>query len=140
MGVIYKLVEHDTKVLRSGQIITDLSSLVKELVENSLDADATVIHITIDAIGRISVKDNGIGIARSDIASLSQPHHTSKLRRFAYLQNVRSYGFRGEALSAIASLSRSVRITTRTVEDTVAKTYERSPENSLHPIGTSAEC
>ncbi|KAI9146517.1 hypothetical protein BKA69DRAFT_1130667 [Paraphysoderma sedebokerense] len=99
----------------SNQVIVDLATSVKELIENSLDAGATSIEIRFkeQGIESIEVIDNGCGIKAEDHDSLALAHHTSKLSTFSDLANVTSYGFRGEALSALAGLSNLV-VTTRT--------------------------
>lgn len=139
MSTISKLANSDIKFLTSGQVITDVVSIVKELLENSLDARASSINISIDGIDQIVVKDNGTGVARSDTCSLTQPHHTSKIVSFAELSTVRTYGFRGEALSAIAELAQSIKIISRTSQDTVATSYQRDSTNILRPVASCAD-
>lgn len=136
---IAKLNEGDVRALTSGQIITDPVSIVKELLENSLDAGANSIIIHIDGLEEISVKDNGSGIGASDAQSLAQPHYTSKISSYADLMNVRSYGFRGEALFAIAELSRSFQVTSRTDQDSVARKYERDSSCVFNIVKTTGD-
>lgn len=92
----------------SGQVVLTLSTAVKELVENSLDADATNIEILLKEYGRESVEviDNGSGVEESNIPGLTLKHHTSKLRDFTDLSGVETFGFRGEALSSLCALSK----------------------------------
>ncbi|XP_076756903.1 mismatch repair endonuclease PMS2 [Xylocopa sonorina] len=91
----------------SGQVVLDLATAVKELVENSLDSGATLIDIKLKDYGKsaISVIDNGTGVAEQDFEGLGLKHHTSKLREFSDLTEVSTFGFRGEALSSLCSLS-----------------------------------
>nr|XP_012231577.1 PREDICTED: mismatch repair endonuclease PMS2 [Linepithema humile] len=91
----------------SGQVVLDLAIAVKELVENSLDSNATVIDVKLTDYGKtcISVSDNGTGILEQDFEALSLKHHTSKLREFTDLTEVNTFGFRGEALSSLCALS-----------------------------------
>ncbi|THU96806.1 hypothetical protein K435DRAFT_722494 [Dendrothele bispora CBS 962.96] len=104
--------------ITSGQVVIDLQTAVKELVENSLDAGATNIEVRFKNYGLNSVEviDNGSGIADKDHDSIGRKHHTSKLSSFNDLTTVTSFGFRGEALSSLCALCESVTITTATVE------------------------
>ncbi|RDB21677.1 Mismatch repair endonuclease PMS2 [Hypsizygus marmoreus] len=102
--------------ITSGQVVVDLQTAVKELVENSLDAGATNIEVRFKQYGlkSIEVIDNGCGIAEQDHDSIALKHHTSKLSSFADLSTVRTFGFRGEALSSLCALSESLSVTTAT--------------------------
>eukprot|EP00026_Physarum_polycephalum_P002224 Phypoly_transcript_02229.p1 GENE.Phypoly_transcript_02229~~Phypoly_transcript_02229.p1 ORF type:complete len:950 (+),score=182.31 Phypoly_transcript_02229:39-2888(+) len=99
----------------SSQVVLDLATAVKELVENSLDAGATNVEIRLKEYGKdiVEILDNGSGVAPADYEGLTMKHATSKLSVFSDLASVSSYGFRGEALSSLCSLSRMV-VTTRT--------------------------
>lgn len=90
----------------SGQVILDLATAVKELLENSLDASASSVSISFVGHGSVSIEvsDNGMGIAAENYASLALKHWTSKIRAFGDLANVTSFGFRGEALSSLCAL------------------------------------
>ena len=114
----------------SGQVVVDLATAVKELVENALDAEATTIEIKLRDMGltSIEVSDNGRGIHPSNYASLALKHHTSKLTTFADLQSVSSFGFRGEALNALCELSNDLTITTRRPDETVGTKLSFSPQ------------
>lgn len=103
----------------NSQVIIDLSTAIKELVENSLDAGATCIEIKLKNFGAdsIEVADNGSGVRASDYSSIAQKHHTSKISTFEDLEGVSSFGFRGEALNALCELSGKFIITTRRQED-----------------------
>ncbi|KAK9373723.1 uncharacterized protein V1513DRAFT_417428 [Lipomyces chichibuensis] len=100
--------------LTSGQVVIDLPTAVKELVENSLDAHATNIEIKFKHYGveSFEVTDNGEGIEQENFEGIALKHHTSKLRTFSDLSGVATYGFRGEALSSLCGVSSSVQITT----------------------------
>lgn len=104
----------------SGQVILDLSSAVKELVENSLDAGASSIEICLKEYGEESFKviDNGCGISPTNFKVLALKHHTSKIGDFADLQSLKTYGFRGEALSSLCALG-SLTIETRTKDEPI---------------------
>lgn len=102
--------------ITSGQVVIDLQTAVKELVENSLDAGATNLEVRFKQYGlqSIEVIDNGSGIAEEDHDSIALKHYTSKLSSFADLSTIRTFGFRGEALSSLCALSESVVVTTAT--------------------------
>ncbi|KAI0764133.1 DNA mismatch repair protein MutL [Irpex lacteus] len=102
--------------ISSGQVVVDLQTAVKELVENSLDAGATNIEVRFKEHGleSIEVVDNGCGIAAADYDSVGLKHHTSKLDSFEALEGVSTFGFRGEALSSLCALCSSVTVTTAT--------------------------
>ncbi|XP_015593968.1 mismatch repair endonuclease PMS2 [Cephus cinctus] len=91
----------------SGQVVFDLATAVKELVENSLDSGATVVEIKLVDYGQtcISVSDNGCGVLEDDFEGLGLKHHTSKLQEFSDLTEVDTFGFRGEALSSLCALA-----------------------------------
>jgi DNA mismatch repair protein PMS2 len=105
----------------SGQVVVDLCSAVKELVENALDAHATCIEINMKSMGleSIEVSDNGVGIEPKDYLGIALKHHTSKLQDFSDLDTVKSFGFRGEALNALCELSEKLLIVTKCAGDVV---------------------
>ncbi|WRT64199.1 uncharacterized protein IL334_001128 [Kwoniella shivajii] len=106
--------------IHSGQVVLDLQGAIKELVENSLDAGATVIDVRIkdNGLDSIEVSDNGSGISESDWESIGLKHHTSKLPSLTDLYKVTTFGFRGEALSALCALCENVTVITATKETT----------------------
>nr|DAD33307.1 TPA_asm: hypothetical protein HUJ06_012158 [Nelumbo nucifera] len=105
----------------SGQVILDLSSAVKELVENSLDAGASSIEIALKEYGEESFKviDNGCGISPNNFKVLALKHHTSKIADFPDLQSLATFGFRGEALSSLCALGK-LTVETRTKSEPAA--------------------
>ncbi|GAA6062068.1 hypothetical protein JCM10212_003566 [Sporobolomyces blumeae] len=118
--------------LTSGQVVIDLQTAVKELVENALDAGATSIEVKFKEHGTesIEVHDNGKGIDKEDWAGIALKHHTSKLLSFADLESVSTLGFRGEALSSLcgtATLS-VVTSTSTTAPVGTSLTFSRSGE------------
>lgn len=104
---IIVLDEHTANRIAAGEVIERPASVVKELVENSIDAGATQIRIEIEAGGKelIRVSDNGAGMVRDDVIVAFQRHATSKIRSADDLFDIRTLGFRGEALPSIASVS-----------------------------------
>ncbi|KAJ1028430.1 hypothetical protein NDA16_001597 [Ustilago loliicola] len=116
-NVIRPIPSTDIHRITSGQVVLDLQTAVKELIENALDASATNITINFRDYGAESfeVIDNGTGIDPSNYASVALKHYTSKLSSFSDLALVRTFGFRGEALSSLCALAK-VTIHTATSE------------------------
>lgn len=112
-------------LIAAGEVIERPASVVKELVENSIDAGATALMVTIEDGGRklISISDNGNGMDADDLATAFEPHATSKVREAEDLNQIATLGFRGEALASIASVAQ-VRAVTRTHDSDQAHCLE----------------
>ncbi|MBI2995418.1 MAG: DNA mismatch repair endonuclease MutL [Candidatus Melainabacteria bacterium] len=109
MGYIKQLPEDLIKKISAGEVIERPASVVKELIENSIDANATKIEIEIKRAGKyIKVSDNGNGIEPDDVPLLFSRHATSKLNDFNELWEINTLGFRGEALASISSVSKII--------------------------------
>lgn len=108
MATIKALEGRTVHQIQSGQVIVDLCSVVKELVENSLDAGATSVEVRFRTHGldAIEVQDNGVGISGENYETLALKHHTSKLSSYDNLSSLQTFGFRGEALSSLCALSK----------------------------------
>lgn len=108
----------------STQVLTDSCSVVKELIDNSIDAGASAIFIevSVNALDVVQVRDNGHGILPDDRSMVCRPHCTSKIRCFDDLKDIggKSLGFRGEALASAAELSGGMVISTRIEGETTA--------------------
>jgi DNA mismatch repair protein MutL len=144
--VIHALPENAIRSLGSGQVLTDSVALIKELIENSLDAGATQITIEVspNLLDNIQVKDNGFGIASVDRDSVCLRHCTSKLHNFEDVHRVRTLGFRGEALASAAELSERMVFTTRVEGEPVAQVCEVGRDGKMKekrtvgaPVGTT---
>ena len=146
MSVIRRLPPELINQIAAGEVIERPSSVVKELVENSLDAGATRIEVEIEAGGArlIRVRDNGQGIAAEQLELAVASHATSKIGSFDDLEHVASMGFRGEALASVASVARFA-LTSRSgaaehafrLEVDGGKLVPARP--AQHPPGTSVE-
>lgn len=124
--------------IAAGEVIERPSSVVKELVENAIDAGSTAVTIEIKdgGISFIRITDNGSGISKDDIPMAFLRHSTSKIKSIEDLMNVSSLGFRGEALSSIAAVSQ-VELITKTADDFTGSRYviEGGNEISLEEVG-----
>ncbi|NXW66315.1 PMS1 protein, partial [Eurystomus gularis] len=112
------------RLLSSSQVITSVVSVVKELIENSLDASATNIDIKLENYGfnKVEVRDNGNGIEVADVPVMAIKHYTSKISSSEDLETLTTYGFRGEALGSICCVA-EVLITTKTAADDISTQY-----------------
>lgn len=107
MAAIKALEGRTVHQIQSGQVIVDLCSVAKELVENSLDAGATSIEVRFknNGLDSIEVQDNGVGISSENYERVALKHYTSKLTEYDDLTSLQTFGFRGEALSSLCALS-----------------------------------
>jgi DNA mismatch repair protein MutL len=146
MGKIKVLAEDLVSLISAGEVIENPSSIVKELVENSLDAGADMIDIAIHegGIRSIIVSDNGSGILIEDCPICLLRHSTSKISTKTDIDEISTYGFRGEALASVAAVA-DVRITTQSVDDEHGSTViarfgeEPSVKKAARPRGTTIE-
>ena len=144
MGRIHILSDQVANQIAAGEVVERPASVAKELLENSLDAGATRIRIEVEGGGRklIRIVDNGHGMVRDDALLAFERHATSKLRSSDDLLQIRTLGFRGEALPSIASVSR-LTLETRAAEDVSGTAVEIAGGNILRvedagmPSGTT---
>ncbi|HCX26834.1 MAG TPA: DNA mismatch repair protein MutL, partial [Cellvibrionales bacterium] len=117
MAKIKKLDTRLANQIAAGEVVDRPASVLKELIENSLDAGANQIDVEVEAGGtkRVLVRDNGSGIAQDDMALALDSHSTSKIYDLDDLEAVSTLGFRGEALASISSVSR-LTLTANTTE------------------------
>ncbi len=146
MGRIRVLDEALASQIAAGEVVERPASVIKELVENALDAGATRVDVVVEGGGveRLVVSDDGAGMGADDAALCFSRHATSKLRAIDDLKRIGTFGFRGEALAAISSVSR-LRLVTRHADDDVASEVRVEGGRIVHigqvgaPVGTQLE-
>src|SRR6202142_883689 len=144
MGRIHVLSENVANKIAAGEVVERPASVVKELLENSLDAGARRIRVSVEAGGKklIQVIDDGCGMVRDDAMLAFERHATSKIRNTDDLLSIATLGFRGEALPAIASVSR-LHLETHAPEDSAGTVIEiaggklLTVEEAGLPLGTA---
>ncbi len=133
--------------IAAGEVVERPASIVKELIENSVDANASIIEVDIEngGIDFIRIKDDGKGICKKELALALMPHATSKIASIDDLQTISSFGFRGEALASISSVC-LFSITSKPKTESYAYSIHNhqgvisEPEPKAHPNGTTIEC
>lgn len=139
MGSIVLLDELTINKIAAGEVVNRPSSIVKELIENSIDAKATSITIEIKngGIKYIKIVDNGMGFASDDIELAFERHATSKIRKEEDLLKITSMGFRGEALASIAAVAK-VTLTTKNVNEAIGNVVQVEAGNILSKMETAS--
>ncbi|MES1921065.1 DNA mismatch repair protein [Bonamia ostreae] len=136
---ILRLSENVVAMIAAGEAVERPSAVVKELVENSLDAGSSEIKVEIDGGGLefLSVSDNGHGIEAKDFELLCERHATSKITKYDDIENVKTFGFRGEALASISAVSK-ITVVSKTKNDKLASKGVFVNGKLVSPIEVSA--
>ncbi|KAH8297307.1 hypothetical protein KR044_010300, partial [Drosophila immigrans] len=138
-GQIQAIAKDTVHKICSGQVVLSLAVAVKELVENSIDAGATLVEIKLKDQGLqgVEVSDNGCGVEEANLEGMTAKYHTSKIREFVDLLGVETFGFRGEALSSLCALS-DMAIQTRHKSTDVGKSLLNLGNNATKVISSLA--
>lgn len=140
MAIINKLPKHMADLIAAGEVVERPASVVKELLENAVDAgaDAVTVEIQNGGISYIRVTDNGCGISKDDIKTAFQSHATSKIKSADDLNKIMTLGFRGEALPSIAAVSKTT-VISKTRDELIGNTYtiEGGVETDFSEAGCS---
>lgn len=143
MAKIHVLDKHTAELIAAGEVVERPSSVIKEMVENALDAGATRVTVEIKegGISFIRITDNGCGITREDVANAFLRHATSKITTKQDLEAIETLGFRGEALASIAAVTR-LELLTKTKDEPFGTCYriEGGDEVSCEDIGCPEGC
>ncbi|MFQ3303859.1 MAG: DNA mismatch repair protein MutL, partial [Oceanospirillaceae bacterium] len=144
---IHQLSPRLANQIAAGEVVERPASVIKELLENCLDAKASKIDVDVEQGGvkLMRVRDNGTGIGEQDLALALSRHATSKIASLDDLESVQSLGFRGEALASVSSVSR-LTLTSNTEGQesawqvmTQGRDMEAQLQPAAHPVGTSVE-
>ncbi|HCI02963.1 MAG TPA: DNA mismatch repair protein MutL, partial [Oceanospirillaceae bacterium] len=147
MSRIHLLSPRLANQIAAGEVVERPASVVKELLENSLDAGADTISVDVEQGGvkLMRIRDNGCGIEKDDLALSLSRHATSKISSLDDLEAVSSLGFRGEALASISSVAR-LTLTSNTAQQdsawqvsTAGRDMDAQLQPAAHPIGTTVE-
>ncbi len=134
MGKIKQLPEEESQKIAAGEVVERPANIVKETIENSIDAQATKISLYIEEAGKklIRIIDNGIGMDKEDAKLCFQPYATSKIQKIEDLCTIQSFGFRGEALASISAVSKIILLTKQ--EDQATGTLLEKEGNKIIKI------
>lgn len=134
MAIIKTLSPEEIRKIAAGQVVERPANIVKELVENAIDAGSTVISVFIEDGGKklIRVLDNGFGMDKIDAQACFEKHATSKIQTVNELTTITTFGFRGEALASIAAVSKVTLITRHTLDEPGTLVIHENNSLSLH--------
>lgn len=143
MNRIYLLPEHISNQIAAGEVVQRPANIIKELVENALDASATHIQVFIEEAGKkmLRIVDDGTGMSETDARLCFTKHATSKLRKIEDLSHIHSMGFRGEALAAISAVAKvSLKTKTDNADNGILIEIENSQILKEEPCATPRGC